>query len=363
MRVVSLCPSNTDIVCALGLEHLLVGIDRWSLSDSALAKRVAAKAGPVADVGTDLQADIDAIVSLKPDIVLASLSVPGMDRNVAALDDHNLPYIIVDGHTLAGVSRGILQVAEALRASEAGRSLVDDLDAEIDAVRAKVAAARSHAAEGRSSMVEAPSNAAVGRSDTPAAEPTTGVQPGSAARRFDATAAKPQAEKQPSVAGSSARHSKGGARTGNSGAEPLPARAVWEWWPNPVIVAGRNSWIQEFFDILGVENVFADVDKESTPVDSHEVPERAPDTICVCWCGTLEPRMTVQKVVQRPGWTDVPAVRARRVFLLPEKLFGRPGPHLAAGLRELYELFYGQRDAAARRMATKARLSDDALAY
>lgn len=302
MRVVSLCPSNTDIVCALGLEHLLVGVDRWSLGDAALAERVTAKAGPVADVGTDLRADIDAIVSLKPDVVLASLSVPGMERNVAALDEHHLPYIIVDGHTLAGVRRGVLQVAEALHASETGRWLVASFDAEIDAVRAKVAAAR-------------------------------------------------------------ARHPEARAGAGKSGAEPLPARAVWEWWPNPVIVAGRNSWIHEFFDILGVENVFADVDKESTPVEMHEVPKRAPDTICICWCGTLEPRMTVQKIVQRPGWADLPAVHERRIFLLPEKMFGRPGPHLAAGLQQLYELFYGHRDAAARRMATKAQLSNDALAY
>lgn len=296
MRVVSLCPSNTEIVCALGLEQLLVGIDRWSLGDAALAERVKAKAGAVADVGTDLRADIDTIVSLKPDIVLASLSVPGMERNVAALQEHNLPYIVVDGHTLAGVRQGILQVADALNAPETGQALVAKFDQEIDTVRTKVAAARAR-------------------------------------RRQD------------------------------KADDALPSRAMWEWWPNPVIVAGRNSWIHEFFDILGVENVFADVDKESTPVETDRVPPRAPDTICVCWCGTLEPRMTVQKIIQRPGWAGLPAVRARRVFLLPEKLFGRPGPHLATGLRELYELFYGRRDAAARRLAARARLAHDALVY
>lgn len=308
MRVVSLCPSNTDIVCALGLEHLLVGVDRWSLGDAEAAARVTAGAGPVADVGTDLRANIDAIVALRPDVVLASLSVPGMERNVAALDEHNLPYVVVDGHTIAGVRRGILQVAEALHALEAGRALVGRFDAEIDAVRAEAAAARSGA-------------------------------------------------------GSWGRHEPAHAETGTGDVEALPTRAVWEWWPNPVIVAGGRSWIQEFFEILGVENVFADVDKESTPVETHRVPPRAPDTVCVCWCGTLEPRMTVQKIIQRPGWADLPAVRARRVFLLPEKLFGRPGPHLATGLRELYELFYGRRDAAARRLAARARLAHDALVY
>lgn len=296
MRVVSLCPSNTEIVCALGLEQLLVGIDRWSLGDAALAERVKAKAGAVADVGTDLRADIDTIVSLKPDIVLASLSVPGMERNVAALQEHNLPYIVVDGHTLAGVRQGILQVADALNAPETGQALVAKFDQEIDTVRTKVAAARAR-------------------------------------RRQD------------------------------KADDALPSRAMWEWWPNPVIVAGRNSWIHEFFDILGVENVFADVDKESAPVETDEPAKRAPDTICACWCGTLESRMTVRKVVQRPGWANLPAVEAQRIFLLPEKLFGRPGPHLAEGLRELYELFYGDREAAVQRMAVRANVLEDALVY
>lgn len=190
MRVVSLCPSNTEIVCALGLEQLLVGIDRWSLGDAALAERVKAKAGAVADVGTDLRADIDTIVSLKPDIVLASLSVPGMERNVAALDEHNLPYVVVDGHTIAGVRRGILQVAEALHALEAGRALVGRFDAEIDAVRAEAAAARSGA-------------------------------------------------------GSWGRHEPAHAETGTGDVEALPTRAVWEWWPtrssSPAAGAGSKS--------------------------------------------------------------------------------------------------------------------------
>lgn len=68
--------------------------------------------------------------------------------------------------------------------------------------------------------------------------------------------------------------------------------------------------------------MFADVDKESTPVETHEVPQRAPDTICIRWCGTLEPRMTIQKII---------------------------------------ELLYVHRYTAARRMATKATLSTEAL--
>jgi len=291
MRIVSLCPSNTDLILALGKEELLVGVDRWSLKDPALSQRLSRKERPAADVGTDLAIDMDVIVSLRPDLVLASLSVPGMEANIEALERHKLPYIIVDGHTLAGVRRAILQVAQALDCPERGQTLLALFDARIDAVRANVSA----------------------------------------------TCQERPAAKKP--------------------------RVVWEWWPNPIIVAGKNSWITDLFEILQVENVFADLESESAPVEAREVTRRAPDVICVSWCGTLEPRMTVQKIAGRPGWNKVPAVRNRQVFLLPEKLFGRPGPRLATGLEELYELLYGDRDGAVRRMAKAARLSPDALPF
>lgn len=296
MRIASLCPSNTDTVFALGLQHTLVGVDRWSLGDPALAERLAELPHDVADVGTDLRIEIDALSALAPDLVLASLSVPGMEANIAALDEHKLPYIIVDGHDIDGVRRGIQQIADALGVSAKGQALVAAFDADIDAIRSKAAAARERLKQQGDEHV-------------------------------------------------------------------LPRRVAWEWWPNPVIVAGRNNWIHDFFDILSVENVFAHLDKESSPVETAEVLKRMPDTVCACWCGTLEPRMTVAKIAGRPGWSELPAVQARRVFLLPEKLFGRPGPTLAAGLHELYELFYGDREAATERAAVTARLAPDAWTW
>lgn len=289
MRIASLCPSNTDIVFALGAQHTLVGVDRWSLGDPEMAKKLRALPHDVADVGTDLRIDVDSLIALKPDMILASLSVPGMEANIAALDEHALPYIVVDSQNIAAVRRGILQVADALRVIETGQAVVAAFDADIERIRAK------------------------------------------------ATAARAQRKRQ----------GKG---------HLLPERVAWEWWPNPVIVAGGTSWIDDFFDILGVENAFHDLSKESSPVETEEVLRRNPDTVCACWCGTLESRMTVAKIAQRPGWDRLAAVEQRRVFLLPEKLFGRPGPTLAKGLKELYELFYGDRQPAIMRNAAGAGL-------
>src|SRR5881275_744503 len=83
VRVVSLCPSNTEVMEFLGLTHLLVGVDDfsdWPESIAGLPK-----------LGPDLSINMDLVEELKPDIVLASLSVPGMEKNVKALAERGIP--------------------------------------------------------------------------------------------------------------------------------------------------------------------------------------------------------------------------------------------------------------------------------
>ncbi|MDV2583580.1 ABC transporter substrate-binding protein, partial [Alkalibacillus haloalkaliphilus] len=70
MRVVSLCPSNTEIIEYLGLTHLLVGVDDYSDWPPAI--------GELPRLGPDLSINIDLVEQLQPDMVLSSLSVPGM---------------------------------------------------------------------------------------------------------------------------------------------------------------------------------------------------------------------------------------------------------------------------------------------
>lgn len=69
MRIVSLTCSNTEIVCALGCSEFLVGIDDHSDYPENIVPNIAR-------VGPDLNVDINKIAALKPDLVLASLTVP-----------------------------------------------------------------------------------------------------------------------------------------------------------------------------------------------------------------------------------------------------------------------------------------------
>lgn len=72
MRVASLCPSNTEILAYLGLTDQLVAVDDYS--DWPAAVNTLPKLGP------DLSIDMNAVEKAKPDLVLASLSVPGMEK-------------------------------------------------------------------------------------------------------------------------------------------------------------------------------------------------------------------------------------------------------------------------------------------
>ncbi|WP_042224515.1 cobalamin-binding protein [Oceanobacillus manasiensis] len=112
MRIVSICPSNTEILEYLGKVHLLVGVDDftdWPLSVRELPK-----------VGPDLSIDMDEVAALKPDLVLASLSVPGMEKNIEALEKLQLPYIILNPNSLQEIAEDIETVGRAIGESQLG---------------------------------------------------------------------------------------------------------------------------------------------------------------------------------------------------------------------------------------------------
>jgi iron complex transport system substrate-binding protein len=71
-RIVSLLPSLTETVCALSQCHKLVGLDRFSNWPDSVKS--------VPRVGGGLDPNIESIVALKPDLVLAAGSTRGADR-------------------------------------------------------------------------------------------------------------------------------------------------------------------------------------------------------------------------------------------------------------------------------------------
>ena len=73
-RLASLVASNSDILAALGLAGQVVAVDSHSDAPGLESAR---------RLGLDLDIDVQALQEAAPDLVLASLSVPGQDRVVA----------------------------------------------------------------------------------------------------------------------------------------------------------------------------------------------------------------------------------------------------------------------------------------
>lgn len=118
MKLISICPSNTELVAYLGLTSSLIGVDNfsdWPEDIQALPR-----------LGPDLNIDMDKVEKLQPDLVLASLSVPGMERNIEELMKRNIPYIIVPNpKTLTEVGESILFVGKATNTNDKAKRLYE----------------------------------------------------------------------------------------------------------------------------------------------------------------------------------------------------------------------------------------------
>ncbi len=121
MRVVSLTCSNTEIVDFLGLGDLLVGVDDHSDYPPDLVRALPR-------VGPDLQIDIEQVVALKPDLVLASLTVPGHEKVVESIERAGLRYLAPAPQSVGDVARDIKTIATALGRSERGERLAAEFE-------------------------------------------------------------------------------------------------------------------------------------------------------------------------------------------------------------------------------------------
>lgn len=102
MKLISICPSNTELLHFLGLTSNLIAVDDFSDWPKSLQD--------LPRLGPDLSIDMDKLESLKPDLVLASLSVPGMEKNVEKLKERNIPHVVYNPQTLIDIQNDLLDL-------------------------------------------------------------------------------------------------------------------------------------------------------------------------------------------------------------------------------------------------------------
>jgi iron complex transport system substrate-binding protein len=119
-RIVSLAPSLTETLLALGLDDRIVGVTRYCPTVEGART-----------VGGYFDPSFESIVALGPDLVLLMQSHDELDRRFGAL---GLETLRVDQHDVAGVLASVVAIADRCGVSDRGRSLVVDLMTRLDEV-------------------------------------------------------------------------------------------------------------------------------------------------------------------------------------------------------------------------------------
>ncbi len=123
-KIVSMAPSNTEILFALGLGSRVVGVTNFC--------NYPPEAASVAKVGDSYSPDYEKIVSLEPDLVLA---VGTADSQVVkGLEGYGLKVFVLQTRTVSQVADDIELVGKICRAEKAAKDLADELRDRIRAV-------------------------------------------------------------------------------------------------------------------------------------------------------------------------------------------------------------------------------------
>jgi len=108
-RIVSLLPSLTETVCALGECARLVGVDRYS--------NFPASVQALPQVGGGIDPNIEAVVALKPDVVLMATSSRGAQR----LEALGVKVLALEPRTAADVPRVMATLGRMLEVHDTQR--------------------------------------------------------------------------------------------------------------------------------------------------------------------------------------------------------------------------------------------------
>lgn len=280
MKIVSLLPSATEIVCALGLEEQLVGITHecdFPASVQALPKVTrtliptdASSAEIDRLVREQLQTsgalytlDLPTLQELLPDLIVTQAlcdvcAVAEDEVRAAACSLPGNPQIVnLEPQTLAEVFDAIRQVAQAAGVESKAKEVVQELTARVEAVVAR------------------------------------------AANR------------------------------------PRPRVALLEWLDPPF---SCGHWNPELVRLAGGVEGLGREGSPSRTLSWEEVFAWRPEVVVIACCGfsierTLE---DVSRLRSMAGWQDLPAVRAGRVYVADgSHYFNRPGPRLVDSLEIL----------------------------
>lgn len=106
---------------------------------------------------------------------------------------------------------------------------------------------------------------------------------------------------------------------------------------DPLMAAGPGTFVDELIRVAGGRNVLHDLETRWPQLSLEEVVRRAPEVIIV---GSIRAGDPAALLADRPGWREVPAVRAGAVHAVDPDMMNRPGPGMADTAARLAELIH-----------------------
>ena len=254
-RLVSLAPSTTEILFALGLGPKLLAADDFS--DYPAEAKDLPKIG-----GLNSAYNFEQIVALKPDLIFAAGITP--PETITKLEQLKLPVVVLGAErtsfdsifsdiTLAGQATGQVEQAAQLTAA---------MKTKLESIKSKAAIAT--------------------------AKPLVYWE-------LDAT-------------------------------DPAKPYSV-----------GAGNFVSDMLALVGAVNVFDKTDSPYPQVSSEQVVAANPDVIIL---SDAAYGITVESVMQRPGWQAITAVKQRRIEPIDDNLVSRPGPRIVDGLEAAAKIIH-----------------------
>jgi len=252
-KIVSLAPSNTEILFALGLGPNVVGVTDFCDYPSE-AKQKPKMGG--------IKASVEKIVAAGPDLVLAIAETQGAPEVALKLQELNVKVVVLGPKDIGGILASIQLVGKATGKVDEANKLVAEIKAKIDGVVGKVKGA--------------------------ATKPRVMYE-------LDATD---------------------------------PAKPY---------VPGPGSFIDALISMAGGSNIAADAKLQWAQLSLEEVVKKDPEIIIL---GDANYGTTPEQVKQRPGWSNLTAVKKGAVKPIDDNLISRPGPRIGDGLEALAKIIH-----------------------
>jgi len=289
-RIVSLIPSATEIVCALGCEGELIGRSHecdFPVSVQGLPVCTAPKFNPegtsrdidqrvkalLTDTVSVYQINREQLKALSPDVILTqaqcevcAVSFREVEAVVREITESPCTLVSLSPNRLEDVWHDVKKVATVLGVVHRGESLVEGIQRRIDSIAT-------------TATVET-------------TRPTVGCIE----------------------------------------------------WLDPLMASA--NWMPELVSLAGGCNVFGRPGQQASWIEWDLIREQDPDILLLLPCGFSIARTLgeISILTKKPGWSDLKAVNTSRVFLADgNHYFNRSGPRLMDSLEILAEIFHPTR--------------------